>query len=286
MFSLYWRTGIRTLHAVWQRFERHQGMLRASALSFDTTLALVPVLALIFVILQTVGVQDLLEPFILQQLTGNSSVIATKVHEYVRNTRVAGLGSFSSLLLVFSLLFLLESIREAFNAIWGVAEQRSLLRRCLDYLLVLAAVPLLLTTAIGMTSLLQSQWLVQWLINNTRLGDGVLLLFRLTPFLCSSLVLVLVYLLLPGVKVRFASALTGGVAAGACWQLAHWVYFRFQFGVTRYNAIYGALSLLPFLLIWIYTSWLVVLLGFELVRCHQQGGFSGDEVIAAGEVQP
>lgn len=270
---------------MWQRFGRHQGMLRASALSFDTTLALVPVLALIFVILQTVGVQELLEPFILQQLTGNSSVIAAKVHEYVRNTRVAGLGSFSTLLLVFTLLFLLESIREAFNAIWGAAEQRSLLRRGLDYLLVLAAVPLLLTTAIGMTSLLQSQWLVQWLINNTRFGDGVLLLFRLTPFLCSSLVLVLVYLLLPGVKVRLASALTGGVAAGACWQLAHWVYFRFQFGVTRYNAIYGALSLLPFLLIWIYTSWLVVLLGFELVRCHQHGGFAGAEVVAAGEVQ-
>lgn len=270
---------------MWQRFGRHQGMLRASALSFDTTLALVPVLALVFVMLQTVGVQELVEPFILQQLTGNSSVIAARVHEYVGNTRVAGLGSFSTLLLIFTLLFLLESIREAFNAIWGGAEQRSLLRRCLDYLLVLAAVPLLLTTAIGMTSLLQSQWLVQWLINNTSLGEGVLLLFRLTPFFCSSLVLVLVYLLLPGVKVRFASALTGGVAAGACWQLAHWVYFRFQFGVTRYNAIYGALSLLPFLLIWIYTSWLVVLLGFELVRCHQQGGFSGDEVITAGEVQ-
>ncbi|MDK9716302.1 MAG: YihY/virulence factor BrkB family protein [Trichlorobacter sp.] len=271
---------------MWQRFGSHRGMLRASALSFDTTLAFVPVLALIFVLLQKIGVQELLEPFILQQLTGNSSAIATKVHEYVCNTRVAGLGSFSILLLVFTLLFLLESIREAFNAIWGVTEHRSLLSRCLDYLLILAAVPLLLTTAIGITSLLQSQWLVQWLINNTSVGEGVLFFFRLTPFFCSSLMLVLVYLLLPAVKVRFASAMMGGVVAGACWQLAHWLYFRFQFGVTRYNAIYGALSLMPFLLIWIYTSWLVVLLGFELVRYHQQGCLGGDEAIPAGMGDP
>lgn len=260
-------------------------MLRASALSFDTTLALVPVLTLFFVLLQTVGVQELLEPFILQQLTGNSGAIAAKVHEFARNTRIAGLGSFSTLLLVFSLLFLLENIREAFNAIWGVAEQRNLSRRCLDYLLVLLVAPLLLTTAIGMTSLLQSQWLVQWLINNTQLGDGVLLLFRLTPFFCSSLVLILVYLLLPTVKVRFASALIGGVTAGACWQVAHWAYFSFQFGVARYDVMYGALSVLPFLLIWIYTSWMVVLLGFELVRCHQQGGLGDAAAITAGEVR-
>lgn len=257
---------------LWDRFNRHQGLLRASALSFDTTLALVPVLALIFLTLQRAGIQELLEPFILQQLTGNSSAIATKVHEYVRNARTTGIGPLSTLLLFSTLFFLLESIREAFNAIWETEERRSVFRRCIDYLIILTLAPVLLAMAIGMTSLVQSQWLVQWLISNTQVGSGILLLFRLTPFFCSSMVLMLCYKLLPSAPVRLSSALIGGIITGAGWQLAHGAYFRFQFGISRYSAMYGALALLPFLLIWIYTSWLLVLFGFELVRCHQQGG--------------
>lgn len=245
-------------------------MLRASALSFDTTLALVPVLALIFIALQKVGIQELLEPFILQQLSGNSGTIAAKVHEYIGNARVIGVGSLSTAVLLSTLFFLLESIRDAFNAIWEIEEQRHIVRRCVDYLIILALAPLLLATAISITSLLQSQWLVKWLITNSGIGEGILLTFKLTPFFCSSLVLMLCYKLLPGAHVRIRSALVGGVITGACWQLAHSAYFRFQFGITRYSAMYGALALLPFLLIWIYTSWLLVLFGFELVRWHQR----------------
>lgn len=270
-------------HSLWLRFNSHQGMLRASALSFDTSLALVPVLALIFVILQKAGIQALLEPYILQQLTGNSSSTAIKVHEYVRNTKVAGVGSLSTLVLIATLFFILESIRESFNAIWEVVEHRSILRRSLDYLVVLISAPLLLAAAIGVTSVLQSQWLIKWLIDNTQVGEGLLFFFRLTPFFCSSLVLMLLYLLLPAARVKFSSALIGAVITGASWQLAHGVYFRFQFGIARYNVMYGALSLLPFLLIWIYTSWLLVLLGFELVHCLQQGELKLKGSVGSGE---
>lgn len=270
-------------HSLWLRFNSHQGMLRASALSFDTSLALVPVLALILVILQKIGIQALLEPYILQQLTGNASSTAVKVHEFVRNAKVAGVGSLSTLVLTATLFFILESIRESFNAIGEVVEHRSILRRSLDYLAVLISAPLLLAAAIGTTSVLQSQWVIRWLIDNTQIGEGVLFFFRLTPFFCSSLVLMLLYLLLPAVRVKFSSALIGAVITGACWQLAHGLYFRFQFGVARYNAMYGALSLLPFLLIWIYTSWLLVLLGFELVHCLQQGELKLKGRVSSGE---
>ncbi|SJZ83625.1 membrane protein [Trichlorobacter thiogenes] len=270
-------------HSLWLRFDSHQGMLRASALSFDTSLALVPVLALIFVILQKVGIQALLEPYILQQLTGNAGSTAIKVHEYVRNTKVAGIGSLSTIVLIATLFFILESIRESFNAIGEAVEHRSILRRSLDYLVVLIAAPLLLAAALGVTTALQSQWVIKWLIDNTQVGEGLLFFFRLTPFFCSSLVLMLLYLLLPAARIKFRSALIGAVITGACWQLAHGVYFRFQFGIARYNVMYGALSLLPFLLIWIYTSWLLVLLGFELVLCLQQGGLKQQSSVGSGE---
>ena len=274
------RSALRTLHLLWQRFIRHQGMLRASALSFDTTLGLVPLLALVFVGLKLAGVQHLLEPFLLQQLAGDSRETGTRIIQYIDNVQVGSLGVFGLIALLVSLFSLLENVRDAFNAIWDTKEQRSLLHRIVDYLILICAAPALLVVAFGMTSLLQSQWLVQWLITNSSVGKGVLLLFSLTPYLCSSLVLMLTYLLLSGLRVHIRSAFAGGVLAGAAWQVAHWAYFHFQFGITRYNAMYGALALVPFLLIWIYTSWMLVLLGLELVRCHQQGGLGVDESVS------
>lgn len=258
-------------HGIWNSFQRHHGTLRASALSFDSTLGLVPLLALIFVVLRQVGVQHLLEPFLLEQLAGSSSETGARLVAYVGKVKVHSLGVFGVAGILITLFMLLENVREAFNAIAEVPEQRGMLRRGVDYLVLVCAVPSLLVITFGITSLLQSRWLFHWLGSKTTLGWGVLLLLRLTPFVCSSLVLLLVYLLLPAASVRFRSALLGGFLTGACWQLAHWAYFHFQFGVTRYNVLYGALALVPFLLIWIYTSWLLVLFGFELACWYQSG---------------
>lgn len=268
--------GVRIVQLLWQRFNRHQGLLRASALAFDTSLVLVPLLALAFVILKLAGLQELLAPFVLQQLTGNSQETASRMLHYIENVKVGGLGIFGILALLASLFFLLENVRDAFNAVWEEPEQRSVLRRFLDYLVLMGATPVLLSVTFVLTTLLQSQYLFQWLLARTSIGIGQLLFLKLTPFLCMSLVLVLAYLLLPVARIRFSSALVGGLITGAFWQAAHWVYFQFQFGVSRYSAMYGTLAAVPLLLIWMYTSWLLVLIGFELVRCHQQGVLLSD----------
>lgn len=268
--------GVRIVQLLWQRFNRHQGLLRASALAFDTSLVLVPLLALAFVILKLAGLQELLAPFVLQQLTGNSQETASRMLHYIENVKVGGLGIFGILALLASLFFLLENVRDAFNAVWEEPEQRSVLRRFLDYLVLMGATPVLLSVTFVLTTLLQSQYLFQWLLARTSIGIGQLLFLKLTPFLCMSLVLVLAYLLLPVARIRFSSALVGGLITGAFWQAAHWVYFQFQFGVSRYSAMYGTLAVVPLLLIWMYTSWLLVLIGFELVRCHQQGVLLSD----------
>jgi membrane protein len=122
-----------------------------------------------------------------------------------------------------------------------------------------------------MTSLVQSQWLVRWLIQETLLGEPVLILFRFVPYVIIILTLTLLYRFVPNTTVSLRSAAVGGIVAGLSWQAAHWGYFHFQFGVVRNNAIYGALAFLPFLLAWIYLSWTIVLLGLELAILHQHG---------------
>jgi membrane protein len=271
IFSIF-----RVTYLISVNFSIHQGFLRAAALTYTTVLSLVPFLAIAFAILKGLGAQNALEPF-LQQIAGDSEDTISRIIAYVNNTNMKSLGAIGLVMLVLTVISLMGSIEEAFNAVWGVRETRSLQRRFSDYLSVLVVGPILLLAATSMTSSLQSQWMLQWLIQNTYLGDAILLLFRLLPYLSIWIAMVFLYIFIPNTRIRFASAVTGGVIAGTCWQLAQWGYFHFQVGVANYNAIYGTLAAVPVFLVWIYTSWLIVLFGLEIVFVHQHHGlgFSG-----------
>jgi membrane protein len=77
------------------------------------------------------------------------------------------------------------------------------------------------------------------------------------------------YLLMPNTKVKLKSGLMAGILAGTLYQVVQWVYIKFQIGVSTYGAIYGSFAALPLFLIWLQTSWLVVLLGAEISFAEQ-----------------
>lgn len=272
---------IRFIYFISINFTAHQGFLRAAALTYTTVLSLVPFLAIAFSVLKGLGAQNALEP-ILQQVAGDSEETISRIIDYVNNTNVKSLGAIGLVMLILTVISLMGNIEEAFNSVWGVRETRSVQRRFSDYLSVVIVGPILLLAATSMTSSLQSQWVLQWLIQNTYLGDAILLLFRFLPYLSVSMAMVFLYLFIPNTRVRIASAVTGGVMAGTAWELAQWGYFHFQVGVAKYNAIYGTLAAVPIFLVWIYTSWLIVLFGLEIVFAHQHRGhsLSGNETLS------
>jgi len=249
-------------------FFAHQGALRAAALTYTSILSLVPFLAIAFAVLKGFGVQNALEPLLLR-FAGDSEETISKIISYVNNTNVKTMGAVGLAILVLTVISLLSSIEAAFNTIFGVEKNRPLQRRFSDYLSVVVVGPVLLLAATSMNTTLQSQWLVRWLIDNTYLGSTILLLFRLVPFLFIWLAMTFTYIFLPNTKVQLRSAILGGILAGTAWQIAQWVYFHFEVGMARYNAIYGTLAALPIFLIWVYTSWLIVLFGLEIVYAHQ-----------------
>ena len=264
----------RVIYAITGNFITHKGPLRAAALTYTSVLSLVPFLAITFAVLKVFGAQNALEP-ILQQFAGDSEETIARIIAYVNNTNVKSLGAVGLVMLIVTVISLMDSINEAFNAVWGVSETCTLQRRFSDYLSVVIVGPILLLAATSMTSSLQSQWLLQWLIQNTYLGDAILLLFRLLPYLSVWIAMVFLYVFIPNIRIRLGSAIIGAVIAGTAWELAQWGYFHFQVGVANYNAIYGTLSALPVFLVWIYTSWLIVLFGLEIVFAHQHRGHGG-----------
>lgn len=262
---------LQLINSIYSNFTIHQGFLRAAALTYTTVLSLVPFLAIAFSVLKGLGAQNALEP-ILQQIAGDSQETISRIINYVNNTNVKSLGAIGLVMLILTVISLMGNIEEAFNSVWGVRETRSIQRRFSDYLSVVVVGPVLLLAATSMTTSLQSQWMLQWLIQNTYLGDAILKLFQLLPYLSVSIAMVFLYIFIPNTRIRFASAVTGGVIAGTAWELAQWGYFHFQVGVANYNAIYGTLAAVPVFLVWIYTSWLIVLFGLEIVYAHQHRG--------------
>lgn len=264
-------TFLQFVYSIAVNFVSHQGPLRASALTYTTVLSLVPFLAIAFSVLKGLGAQNTLEP-LLQQVAGDSEETISRIIAYVNNTNVKSMGAIGLVMLIVTVVSLMGSIEDAFNAVWGVRETRSIQRRFSDYLSVVIVGPVLLLAATSMTSSLQSQWMLQWLIQNTYLGDAILLLFRFLPYLSVWIAMVFLYIFIPNTRIRFGSAVVGGIIAGTAWELAQWGYFHFQVGVANYNAIYGTLAAVPVFLVWIYTSWLIVLFGLEIVFAHQHRG--------------
>ena len=266
------RHGVRLLQimtVVIRDFRDDQCLLRASALTFTTILSLVPFLALTFAVLKGFNVHNKVEPLILNRVAAGSQETVDRIITYIDKTNMTSLGAIGLVTLIMTVLSVLGNIEEAFNVIWGVKETRSFYRKFSDYMSVVITGPLLLFAGVSITSSLQSQAFIRWLVEKSYLGDFLLFLFKLAPYVTIWLALVFLYIFIPNTRVRFRSALIGGVIAGTIWQLAQWGYIHFQVGVAKYNAIYGTLAALPVFMVWIYASWLIVLFGVEVVCAHQ-----------------
>lgn len=265
----YWLIATQFLLIVLRKTWRNQAFLRASALAFTSLLALVPFLAILFAILKGLGVQNQVSPFLLEQLSAGSQEVAAKIIKYIGNTNMTSLGGFGFTGLFLTVIMLLDSIENAFNDIWIVKETRAFSRKLGGYLILIISMPLLIFTALSMTTFLEGQSIFHWFLITSRLGDILPNLLHLIPHLVVCTALTFLYILVPNTKVSFGSAFRGAFLAATLWQLAQLFYVHFQLGVARNNVIYGAMAALPTFMIWIYVSWLILLFGVEVVHAHQ-----------------
>lgn len=269
---------VRTAALVFRDFTSNQCFLRASALTYYTMLSLVPLLALTFSLLKAFGVQNLLQPLIFEKLNVGDGQIASAILSYINNTQVARLGTVGLVFLCVAVISLLTNVEKAFNHIWGVKEIRPPMRRFADYLSVVLVGPVLIISAISMTSTLTSHSLVQKLMGMQLVGSLILLLFKVTPFLFMWLAFTGLYIFMSNTRVEWRAAFVGGVVGGTLWQLAQLGYVHFQVGVGRYNAIYGTMAALPIFMVWLYLSWVIVLFGLGVCYARQNLRVSGRDL--------
>lgn len=261
--------GLQFLALVARNFWRDQCLLQASALAFTSILSLVPFLALLFAILAGFGLQHQLAPLLLDQLSAGSQEVASSIIRYIDNTAMGSLGFYGLLTLIVTVFMLLDNVESSFNAIWGVVETRTLRNKLGGYGAVILSTPLLVFAAISITTFIESREVFHWLLQAAHVGDVILQLLRLVPYLVIWTALTFVYLIIPNTVVRLRPALIGAIIAGILWQAAQWGYIHFQIGFARNNAIYGTMAALPTFMLWIYVSWLILLFGVEIVHVQQ-----------------
>jgi membrane protein len=130
-----------------------------------------------------------------------------------------------------------------------------------------------MVTAIGMLTSIQSNSVVQFLINNAALGPIFVTGGKVLPYLLISAVFTFLYVFLPNTEVRFKSALVGGVASGVMWAAMGAVFATFVLYASRTQQIYAGFAVAITTLIWLYLNWLILLIGAQLAFYHQNPAF-------------
>ena len=250
-----------TAQTLGQRFREDRLGLTASSLTFTTTIALVPfftVVLAVFTAFPMFGkLQDALQNWLVQSLIPDA--IARQVLGYL--TQFAGkasrLGVAGLAALFLTALALVLTIDRTLNSIWRVKRPRPLAHRVLVYWAVMTLGPLLLAVSLSISSyvLSASQGLV------SAVPGGVRMVLDLLEFALLAAGLAALYRYVPNTPVRSSHAWAGGLFAAAGIELAKRLLALYVTTVPAYSMVYGAFAAFPILLVWIYSAWVVVLLG-------------------------
>jgi membrane protein len=253
-----------------QGFARDELLLRAYQLTYLTLLSIIPALALAGTLVDLIG--------------GGGSVIGALLDRYAAAApsearsflldRAAhfdfgALGPLGGVVLLATTVLAIGSVERALNAVWGVREARGWTRRIPDYLAVMVVAPLVVGVAIPLRTSLESQELVSWALQHPLFATLYHAGLRRLPALLLVLGFSFLYAFLPNTRVRWLSALLGGLAAAFLFGVTQELFVQLSIGAARSNAVFGALAGAALFLVWIYTSWSIFLLGAEVAYAHQ-----------------
>jgi membrane protein len=250
--------------------------LRASALTFYTLLAIIPIIAIALALAKGFGLDQNLESIITgSKLFQDYSELLSPVLENAKNTvqetrggYIAGVGV---IVLFWSVVSLLDQIETSFNHIWQISSSRQWYRKFTDYLTIMLIAPVLLVLSSSITVFVFAQ-LNEFMEKAPILSSFkwiVSFLIKFAPYLLTWIMLTLLYIVMPNAKVSFKSALISGIIAGTFLKLLQWAYFDLQVGISKLSAIYGTLAAIPLFLIVLQASWNIILLGAELSFANQ-----------------
>jgi membrane protein len=243
--------------------------LRASALTYLTLLSMVPLLAVLYSVVDLVSGEEQLhaklQGYVNGQLgIGVGAAVAAQLDQLTTKASVQALGAIGFAALLLAVVSLLWNVESAFNHIYAVMRPRRPLQRLLTYWIFLTLGPLLFGASVT----------VSWNISRMQAGHAQRAVYAHSEALhavaaLSSMAityagLAFLYKVLPNARVRLSAALAAAFAAGTAWELAKFGFSWASARMVQVHKIYGSLAVLPIVLTWIYISWVIALVGCRL----------------------
>ena len=262
-----WPSALKTTSAYLRylitRFQEDRILLYAGYLAYVTLLSLVPLITVIFAAFSLFPVfqewRGEVEAFVFRNFVPSlGETIQDHLIRFVENaSRMTPVGL---VVLIVVALMLVASVDHTLNHIWRVHKNRRLVVSFSIYWVVLTLGPVLIGTSLVTTS---------YLLSLTGFEENTLMVVRnwfweTLPYLGSLLTFLLLYVVVPNTRVHFWSAVSGAVIAALLFEFSKSAFVLYLTHFPVYQAIYGALATIPLLFVWIFVSWMVILIGAQV----------------------
>ena len=244
---------------------------QAVALSFFSTMSVVPFVAIVFAVTGGLGLADKLTEFLYEYFNNSQQVIDTILgfaQNIINTAQSSAMGLVSALLFVWIIIWMMMSVEKVFNNVWMVQKSRNLFRRLSVILVMLLVSPFIVLVFFG-GSVVYSHALnylgldvESFTVLKTILGW---VLFGVIAILTFSAM----YKFIPNASVDYSNALRAAIFSGIAFTIMQYVYLETQVMVTRLNGIFGAFAAVPLFMIWINVGWFIILIGGELSYAFQ-----------------
>jgi membrane protein len=266
-------------------FRTDQLLLRASALTYVSALAIIPMLGVVIAILGLVGGDETLVNFAIDQLTTVAPEVRETVRGYAAGLNLSSFGTIGGAVVFGTTILALRHLEQTLNEIWGVARSRSWPRRFSDYLAVMVVAPVSAGVAVSLGTALESEPFVAQMLQRPFFSQVYGLGLTQLPVFVLFLGFTFLFWFFPNTRVRLSAAALGGLVAAVLFSAARSIYVDFQIGAATYQAVFGALSAVPLILAWLYACWAIILLGAEVAFAMQNLPFFRREM-RAGDPSP
>ena len=244
---------------------------QAVALSFFSTMSVVPFVAIVFAITGGFGLADKLKEFLYGYFNNSQQIIDTVLGfagNIITTAQSSLMGLVSALLFLWIVVWMMMNVERVFNNVWRVQKSRNLLRRLSVIFAMLFVSPFIVLVFFG-GSVVYSHAL-NYLGLDVETFSAFKTILTWTLFaLVATLTFSAMYKFIPNAPVDYANALRAAAFSGIAFTVMQYLYLETQVLVSRMNGIYGAFAAVPLFMIWINVGWFIILIGAELSYAFQ-----------------
>ena len=244
---------------------------QAVALSFSSTMSVVPFIAIVFAITGGLGLADKLQEFLYGYFENSTQIIDFVINaarNIIESTEGGGMGAISGLLFAWIVVWMMLSVERVFNNVWKVTTNRNIFKR-LSYIIAMLLIAPFVIMVFFSGTIFYSHVLELLGLNSDALTTFNTILAWLIFGVVVTFTFSAMYKFIPNAKVDYGAALRAAVPAAIAFTVMNYLYLETQVMVTRLNAVYGVFAAVPLFMMWMNVGWNIILIGSELSYAFQ-----------------